>query len=253
MKKKLLAGLACGLVMGVAGVAGATTIVYSYSPTGLDGASLTSPYALTLADFHLETFDKITTPEIVPSSSAQLTGADQTGWSWSSVNGGGSVVNGYFPGLSANPDQTDLTNYLSVPNPFGGSTEGSVSVSLGQEYSYFGIYWGSIDTYNDITFYLNGVKVAAWAGGARNGWADSYLTGSVDANGNQTDPPSNVYVNFLDLPQFDSFTLHSAGRAFEVDNIAVGNPVPEPATMLLMGTGLAGLIAANRRRKAYKG
>ena len=46
------------------------------------------------------------------------------------------------------------------------------------------------------------------------------------ANGNQTAPFTNLYVNFLDLPRFDSFRLTSPQYAFELDNIAVGR-VPE--------------------------
>jgi hypothetical protein len=60
----------------------------------------------------------------------------------------------------------------------------------------------------------------------------------------------NGYWNFPGGPvaaSFDNFSI-TADRFVGLQ--ASPDPVPEPATMFLMGTGIAGLVAARRRKKA---
>lgn len=132
------------------------------------------------------------------------------------------------------------SKFMSVPNP---SSNGSATFTLDGNYDYFGMFWGSVDTYNSIDFYDGASLVASFAG--------SDISPLI-ANGNQASWQSNRFVNFFfnDGESYDSFILNSAGFAFETDNHAYGNQVSvsEPATLALLGLGLAGLGFARRKQ-----
>ena len=219
MKKLLILSSVLVFVFGIAGSVGAVNITFEHELSS-DG-TLTSTYSWAT----VETFD------VLPLA-----------WSWT---GSGQIVSGSASGKYAAPFNSDLmssadgTSYVTVPDPDGASS-GWYKADLGGTYNYFGIFWGSVDNYNTLLFYKGGSQVAIYTG--------TDITTPNAANGNQSAPSTNLYVNFFNLPDFDSFIMSSSQFAFEADNIAVGvNPVPEPATMLLFGSGLLGLAGLRKR------
>jgi len=165
-------------------------------------------------------------------------------WDWSPV-GDYTIRDGALvPGESA-PPAGDTTKYVSIPQIFDNDNSASVTVSnLGGLNNYFGIFWGSVDSYNTLDFYNGNFIVASFTG--------SDAINPNAANGNQSDPRTNKYVNFYfgANEMFDSFVMSSSSMAFEADNIAIGTAsVPEPTATLLIGTGLIGLAGVVRRKK----
>jgi VCBS repeat-containing protein len=130
-------------------------------------------------------------------------------------NGTGSsqVFHGTVDGVSAAPfvgplpGAADTTNYFSVG---GGATE---TISFATEQNAFGLYWGSVDSYNTISFY-DGLKLVASYSGAN--------VAPLLSNGNQGSFASNGYVEFSGLGQFNKVVLGSTSNAFELDNVSAG-------------------------------
>ena len=152
---------------------------------------------------------------------------------------GSAIVAGNLSGVYASPYGID-SSYLTVGY-------GSATLSLSSSYDYFGLYWGSVDTYNHLSFFLDDVLVSTF---------DGDELAPLMASGNQTSYSSNRFVNFLFSggDRFNRVTLTSDGYAFETDNHAFGNvtSVPEPATALLLAVGALPILLRKKRSAAIK-
>lgn len=155
---------------------------------------------------------------------------------YAACSGNYQIVLGSQSGRYAQPYGTS-TKYLTVPNPYA---SGYATFALGTQADYFGLYWGSIDSYNTISFYRAGSRVALYTG--------TDLVGQF-ANGNQLSYTSNRYINFyFGSDTFDTVLLRSSNYAFESDNHSFRSAsVPEPGTLALLGLGLLGVGLGRRR------
>ena len=155
----------------------------------------------------------------------------------------GLVVNQYAPpflsgdngiGFGA-PDQVngaDATRYLSAGT-------GSVSLAFESGQKYFGLLWGSVDTFNSLMFYDGMTLLGTFTG------ADVIAL----ANGNQG-LVGTTYVTFNSEVFFNKIVATSTTNSFEFDNIAFDTRkrVPDSAsTVALLGLGLVGLAALRRK------
>lgn len=150
---------------------------------------------------------------------------------------GGDIVSGTIVGEYAAPPD-DVTQYFTLGGPGQSSP---VTIALASLQNYFGLYWGSIDAYNAVTFYRGDKLLDVITGPqVRN-----------PADGSQ-EPIGAAYVNFFaDGPDdyFDKIVLRSGQAAFESDNHAFRDAIPTPTPALL--PGLIGLgLGVLRKRKA---
>jgi len=249
----------------------AASVVFAHQvPT--DNSGKTSPYGVDasntpLPGYYIETFDGSTVPGVYPLPNGGTVNSESGGW-FMSVSPNDIYVTPNTTGTmgirigstsyAATP-ANDTTNFAYAPGQGGGLPVAvevdytSFLTATDQWISYLGIYYGSIDNYNEVYFYSGGNPVSG-----SGVLSDGKITGAEilaaqgGTSGDRFGVGSNVYVNlfFNYAEKFTSFEFQTSGVAFEIDNVVTGfTPVPVPAAVWLFGTGFLGLVGVRRNYK----
>ncbi len=159
----------------------------------------------------------------------------------------GSSTNYYAAPMLSNGDGAmfgdangvDASRYISTGS--AGAVLGSaVTFTLPTAETYFGLAWGSVDSYDSLAFYDGATLIQTITG-------TDVLAG---ANGDRS-ASGTAYVNITSSVAFTTVVASSSQYAFELDDLSFNRPstpIPEPTTLALLGASLAGIGIARRRR-----
>jgi hypothetical protein len=161
------------------------------------------------------------------------------------------------PFTGANPDGSGEGAPITVP--YWSTGDRSIEFDFTGTKSYFGMLWGSVDTYNSLTFYSGATQVLT-------------LTGADVVNGFAPQGARSLQgARFLSVDfqngGFDRVVASSSGYAFEFAAVSTStaqqtilpdangnlpltfNPVAlnEPASLAVLGMGFIGIAALVRR------
>jgi hypothetical protein len=167
-----------------------------------------------------------------------------------SFTGDGQAVQGSETDVYAAP-------YLSSGNgtPFGDPSNGpdtttylttgigSVILTMPGQAMYLGLLWGSVDSYNTLSFYEGSTLIGSVTG--------TQVTSNADGDQGQN---GTFYVNINSSQCFDKVVATSSSYAFEFDNVAYNaSSVPEPSSVVLALAAVGGLLPSNTYRRRKRG
>jgi hypothetical protein len=211
---------ACIVVAGLAMGQEADALMISLEYHPLSGATLVNFDSLPLGDAG-GTIGGMT---VSFATDGQAVFGDVPGEHWSPRLGGNT---GAGFGSPDQPDGYDQTVYLS-----SGSIGGAAILTFSEVQTYFGLLWGSPDTYNTLSLYMDDTLVDTVTG--------------FDVRDEDTTKLKR-YVNIITDSGFNRVEATSLSYAFEFDNVAYGKVPDGGGTAALLGLAL-GAMAWIRRK-----